>query len=97
MCSAKSAARRAGLMQAFATWLAVYPTITVLSLAGEPFMEHWPLPVRTLVISLTMVPIMLYVLIPFVSLWLRTIAENPDMMRGDTAPDHAHRVSSPHD
>ncbi len=74
MCSAKATARRAGIMQAFATWLAVYPTITVLSLASEPLLGHWPLPARTLVISLTMVPIMLYVLMPFVSQWLQALS-----------------------
>ncbi len=73
MSSAKRTARRAGVAQAFATWLAVYPTITVLSLASDPLLGHWPLPARTLVISLTMVPIMLYILLPFVTLWLETL------------------------
>lgn len=40
------------------TWLAVYPLITLLLAALEPLLATWPLPLRTLVVSLVMVPVM---------------------------------------
>ncbi|GAB2750584.1 hypothetical protein [Kitasatospora kifunensis] len=46
------------------TWLAVYPTITlVLALIG-PHTAHLPLFVRTLILSAIVVPVVVYGLIP---------------------------------
>ncbi|MEU3189819.1 hypothetical protein ABZ686_04110 [Streptomyces sp. NPDC006992] len=57
--SAPSAHRRALI-----TWLAVYPTITVaLGVLGPPT-ATLPLPVRTLILTLIVVPVSAYALIP---------------------------------
>ncbi|MFI7244731.1 hypothetical protein [Streptomyces qinglanensis] len=57
--SAPSAHRRALI-----TWLAVYPTITVaLGVLGPPT-ANLPLPVRTLILTLIVVPVSAYALIP---------------------------------
>ncbi|MEW2219843.1 hypothetical protein AB0939_11125 [Streptomyces sp. NPDC006990] len=57
--SAPSAHRRALI-----TWIAVYPTITVaLGVLGPPT-ATLPLPVRTLILTLIVVPVSAYALIP---------------------------------
>lgn len=46
-------------------WIAIYPTITILfTLLGKPLMQINPLPLRTLAITLLVVPLMVFVLIP---------------------------------
>lgn len=50
--------------RAVITWLAVYPTITlVLGLLG-PTTAHLPLLLRTLILTAIVVPVAAYVLIP---------------------------------
>ncbi|MFE9393345.1 hypothetical protein [Streptomyces sp. NPDC006784] len=50
--------------RALITWLAVYPTITVtLGVLGPPT-ATLPLPVRTLILTLIVVPVAAYALIP---------------------------------
>ncbi len=45
-------------------WLAIYPSITLLFLlAGEQLLSI-PLPLRTLTITLVLVPLMVFVLLP---------------------------------
>jgi antibiotic biosynthesis monooxygenase (ABM) superfamily enzyme len=46
-------------------WIAIYPTITILFLVlGNYLAEINPLPLRTLVITLVVVPLMVFFLIP---------------------------------
>jgi antibiotic biosynthesis monooxygenase (ABM) superfamily enzyme len=48
------------------TWVAVYPTITILqSLLGTK-VAAYPLPVRTLVLTVLMAPLMTYLVLPAV-------------------------------
>ncbi|MFD9791961.1 hypothetical protein ACFWXK_13525 [Streptomyces sp. NPDC059070] len=50
--------------RAVITWLAVYPTITVvLGLLG-PRTAHLPLALRTLILTVIVVPVAAYVLVP---------------------------------
>jgi uncharacterized protein len=53
--------------QAVITWLAVYPALTVTLAALGPFMETWPLPLRTLLVTLLLVPIVVYVIVPLLN------------------------------
>ena len=49
---------------AVVVWLAIYPALTlVLALIGSA-VQPWPLPLRTLVTTAVLVPLMVYVLIP---------------------------------
>jgi antibiotic biosynthesis monooxygenase (ABM) superfamily enzyme len=49
------------------TWLGVYPILTAtLALLG-PMMETWPLPLRTLLVTLLLVPLLVYVVFPFLN------------------------------
>lgn len=50
---------------ALLTWLVVYPMITVLLAVLEPLLSEAAMPLRTLVLSLIMVPAMVYGIMPF--------------------------------
>lgn len=50
---------------AIVIWVAIYPTITTIFLLfGKQLMEVNPLPLRTLCLTLVVVPLMVFVLIP---------------------------------
>jgi len=51
--------------------LVIYPTITLLQLAGGPVLDALPTPLRTLALTLVLVPAMVYVLMPSVLRLLR--------------------------
>ena len=46
------------------TWLAIWPLITLLLLFGEPLLSQLPLPLRTLVLTAVLVPLMSFVVMP---------------------------------
>ena len=50
--------------QAILTWLGVYPALTVTLAALGPTMEGWPLPLRTLLVTLLLVPVLTWVIFP---------------------------------
>jgi uncharacterized protein len=45
-------------------WLAIYPTITLLLALGGAAIAGWPLPLRTLALTIVAVPLMVFVLLP---------------------------------
>jgi antibiotic biosynthesis monooxygenase (ABM) superfamily enzyme len=50
---------------AILVWIAIYPTITLLfAFFGDHFSRITPLPLRTLVITVIVVPIMIFCVIP---------------------------------
>jgi len=62
---------------AVVTWLAIYPTITATLAILDPLgLLHLPLPLRTLVLTVILVPLMVFVLVPalmrLLGTWLRT-------------------------
>ncbi|MFH9353773.1 hypothetical protein [Kitasatospora sp. NPDC017646] len=50
--------------RALLTWLAVYPTITAAFILLGPHLGQLPLPVRTLVMTGLVVPVVVYALLP---------------------------------
>lgn len=54
-----------------ATWLGVYPIITVLVWLLWPLMGSWPMPARTFLLSALMVPALTFVVMPRITAWLR--------------------------
>ena len=47
------------------TWLAVYPTLTVILAVLQPLgVLRTPLPLRTLIVTVILVPLVVYVLVP---------------------------------
>ena len=45
-------------------WLFIYPTITLLFNALSPIMSDWPPYLRTLLLTLILVPLMVFVALP---------------------------------
>ena len=60
---------------AVVVWLAIYPSITLVLWLAGPRIQGWPLPVRTLAITVVVVPLMVFLLLPGVQRllapWLR--------------------------
>jgi antibiotic biosynthesis monooxygenase (ABM) superfamily enzyme len=56
-------------------WLAIYPAITFLLWLIGPQIASWPLPLRTLLVTAVLVPLMVFVLLPVIqrllAQWLR--------------------------
>lgn len=56
-------------------WMAIYPTITILFMVLSPMMTTWPPYARTLVLTLILVPLMVFVFLPqihkYFHNWLR--------------------------
>jgi antibiotic biosynthesis monooxygenase (ABM) superfamily enzyme len=45
-------------------WLAIYPTLTLVLWLVGPEIQDWPLALRTLLITLVLVPVMVFALLP---------------------------------
>ena len=56
---------------AILTWVVVYPIITILLICLEPFLRDVALPIRTLILTAIMVPIMVYLAMPAATSFLR--------------------------
>lgn len=64
---------KARLLASLKIWVVIYPSITLfLYLFGEP-LQAVPLYVRTLVLTLTLVPWIVFAGVPFVDFLLRTL------------------------
>lgn len=50
--------------QAVITWLGVYPALTLTLAVLGPTIEPWPLPFRTLLVTLVLVPVLTWVIFP---------------------------------
>ena len=50
---------------AFMVWIAIYPSITLVQLVIGNQLLSLPLPLRTLILTGILVPLMVYVLLPF--------------------------------
>ena len=53
------------------TWLAIYPAITLLLLLVQDLLAPFPVPLRTLLLTGLLVPLMTYLLMPAVTRMLR--------------------------
>jgi len=56
---------------ALLTWAVVYPLITSLLAVLEPFLAGVPMPIRSFVLTLIMVPTMVYLIMPAATSKLR--------------------------
>ena len=50
---------------AIMVWLAIYPTITFVSFLIGDTIKNWPLPLKNLLMTGILVPLMVFVLLPF--------------------------------
>jgi len=46
-------------------WIAIYPTITIVTLLIGDYIKNLPLPLKTLIMTGILVPFMVFVLLPF--------------------------------
>lgn len=53
--------------RAIVIWMAIYPTVTAIFYLLGPYLAAYPIPIRTLAITLIAVPFMVYVALPFLS------------------------------
>jgi antibiotic biosynthesis monooxygenase (ABM) superfamily enzyme len=53
--------------RAFIIWLAIYPLITLLSMSLGKYLVHFPLYLRTLIMTVIAVPVMFYGLVPLLN------------------------------
>ena len=56
---------------AVVTWLAIYPLITITLAVVQPVLEGAALPLRTLVLTVVLVPLMVFVMVPVLQRVLR--------------------------
>ena len=49
---------------AFITWLAIYPLLTIILYVFGPLLAELPLAARTLLLTMVLVPLMVYILVP---------------------------------
>ena len=70
---------------ALVTWLAVYPLITAIFLFGGPLLLQLPLPLRTLLMTVVMVPAMTYVIMPGMARLFRRWLYPPERREGPGA------------
>jgi antibiotic biosynthesis monooxygenase (ABM) superfamily enzyme len=60
---------------AVVVWLAIYPALTLVLWLAGPIILDWPVALRTLALTLFLVPLMVYVLLPalqrLLGPWLR--------------------------
>ena len=69
---------KAKLIASLKIWVIIYPSITLfLYLFGEP-LSVFPLYVRTLLLTVTLVPWIVFVGVPFVDMILRTLSSGND-------------------
>ncbi|MDH6182281.1 antibiotic biosynthesis monooxygenase (ABM) superfamily enzyme [Microbacteriaceae bacterium SG_E_30_P1] len=70
---------------AILTWIGVYPSITVLLVVLGPFLFELPIPVVTLVLSVTLVALLSFVIMPLLTRvfrpWLTRRAPTADADR----------------
>lgn len=50
---------------AIMVWIAIYPSITIVSLLLSPILLKLPIPLRTLILTLILVPLMVFIIMPF--------------------------------
>lgn len=55
---------------AIMVWLAIYPTITLVSFLIGDTIKNWPLPLKTLLMTGILVPLMVFVLLPLLRKFL---------------------------
>ncbi|MEO1031204.1 MAG: hypothetical protein AAFX55_07350 [Bacteroidota bacterium] len=53
------------LKTSFIVWIAIYPAITAILLVFGKYLNHLPILLRTFILTIILVPLMVYILIPF--------------------------------
>jgi antibiotic biosynthesis monooxygenase (ABM) superfamily enzyme len=51
--------------RAFLIWLAIYPLIAIIFMVFGGYLAKFPVPLRTLMLTVIVVPLMVYIILPF--------------------------------
>ena len=62
-------------------WLAIYPSLTVILWLVGPAIREWPVALRTLLLTIVIVPLMVFVLLPVLHRLLGPWARRPSGRR----------------
>lgn len=71
---------------ALITWLGIYPTVLVLFLTIAPYLEHWPLPLRTAIITALVVLVMTWLVAPTLTKWFHNWLHPKPPQSDDLSP-----------
>ena len=63
-------------VQAFKIWIAIYPSITLINVAFGEWLSPLPIYLKTFVLTIVLVPWMVFVLLPFINFCERKIFGN---------------------
>lgn len=63
------------MKKVFIAWISIYPVITIILLLFGNELNAMPVLVRTLILTVILVPLMVYVLIPFWSKVFKFVSE----------------------
>jgi antibiotic biosynthesis monooxygenase (ABM) superfamily enzyme len=72
---------KAKLIASLKTWVVIYPSITLFLYLFGSNLSVLPLYQRTLLLTLTLVPWMVFIGVPFVNFLLRRVAPGPEKKR----------------
>ena len=53
------------LKSSFIIWISIYPSITFIMIFFGKYLRHLPVALRTFILTIILVPLMVYVLVPF--------------------------------
>lgn len=77
-------------VRALITWLAIFPLVTIGLYALAPFTEGWPVVLRALVLTVVVVPLSVYLVVPqLLRVWVALSAKAPEALAAKAAAPEA--------
>lgn len=74
---------KAKLIASLKIWMVIYPSITILLFSFGDSLSAFPLYIRTLILTLTLVPFIVFAGVPFVDLMIKKFsAKNEKILKG---------------
>lgn len=67
---------KAKVVQAIKVWIVIYPSITLFNLLFGSYLANLPLPVKTLILTMVLVPWMVFIELPIVNKIQQKISQN---------------------
>ncbi|WP_294673519.1 hypothetical protein [uncultured Fluviicola sp.] len=64
------------VIQAIKVWIVIYPSITLFNLLFGSYLVNLPLPVKTLILTMVLVPWMVFIGLPIVNKIQQKISQN---------------------
>ena len=80
------------LIAALKIWLVIYPSITLFLFLFGHQLASLPLPLRTFIISLVLVPWIVFIGMPFLELIINRLSSNDNINHNKVKPGLAKRI-----